>query len=397
MRVLHFLPAYKPAWQYGGPVRSTSKLCESLAMQGHHVSVATTNANGRALLQVPADRIVDVHGVSVRYFKRTPWLPYLDSISLRKTIRSLVEDADIVHMSAIWQPLSLAVSEASRQSQKPYICSLRGSINPWSWKNLQLKHKIFWHLFESAQLSRATALHATCTMERDEAIEIGVGKDQKWIVVANPVDSSEFCRDERLAHQFRELFHIPPEKKIILYFGRLHVKKGIDLFMQAASEVLRSSPDWIFVIIGPSERGYAGVLTRLAQELGLMSQVRFIDLVEGDTRIGALSAADLFVLTSHSENFGMSVVEAMASSVPVLISNRVGIAREIASDGAGYVIPVDVDSIRMALKQLLPDDSLRASLVLKGLKCVADHFEAKIIAKQMSDAYFELVEAKYLE
>jgi glycosyltransferase involved in cell wall biosynthesis len=393
MKILHFIPVYKPAWQYGGPVRSVSTLCESLAACGERVVVATTTSGlcgqHRITWNLECPTIVD--GVEVYYFARNPFPLYIESPSLRKHIRSLMVDADLVHLSGVWQPLSLSVTTTARRLKKPYVCSLRGTINSWAWKQRTIRHRLYWTLFESHQLSRASALHMTSDMEREDAVSRGIGIGQKVFVVPNSIDSSQFVRSEHLAWRFRESVSASDAQKLMLYLGRLHAKKGIDLFLNSAAAVLRETPDWLFLIVGPSENGYRDKLMSQVQRLGLSSKVRFVDLVAGTDRLGALSAADLFILTSHTENFGMSVVEAMAASVPVLISDRVGICKEIRSDGAGYITGQDHASIRSALITLISDAGLRSFYAANGRKCVLQRFDTAAVAQQMRASYRELL------
>ncbi len=131
MRILHFIPVYKPAWQYGGPVRSISQLCEELVKQGITVHVVTTNANGKEELDVPINQPIDVDGVQVIYFKynRFPW--GIDSFALRRSIYDVIGKYDLLHMSAMWQPLAIPVVSAAKKARVPYIYSLRGGVNPW--------------------------------------------------------------------------------------------------------------------------------------------------------------------------------------------------------------------------------------------------------------------------
>jgi glycosyltransferase involved in cell wall biosynthesis len=392
MRVLHFIPVYKPAWQYGGPVRSVSTLCESLAECGDQVVVATTNAGmgGQNGIARKLNQPLDVDGVKVFYYPRDPVPTYIESISLRRHVYELAANADLVHVSGVWQPLTLSVTRAAQLAGKPYICSLRGTVNPWAWSHRTYKHKLYWYLIESKQLAHASALHVTSETEREDAVTYKVGSGQKIIVVPNSIKCSEFVRDEQLAWDFRNSIPLSKHQKLILYFGRLHEKKGIDLFLYAAADVLRNTDEWKFLIVGPSEQGYGDKLKVLVQALGLTNSVLFLDLIQGRDRLAVLSAADLFVLTSHNENFGMSVVEAMAASAPVLISESVGISKEIVADKAGCVTKLDIESIRSELVGLMKSDDLRSFYAARGCSTARSRYDRSSVANLMRSAYADV-------
>lgn len=391
LNIVSFLPVYKPAWRYGGPVRSVSKLNEGLVAEGHRVTVVTTNADLKAGLPVSTGVATWVEGVKVHYCAMTPFMPYIESLQLRRMVHHVVTAADVVHLNPMWQPLGLSVSHAATKHKVPYIYSLRGGVNEWSWARRKLKHRIYWRLFESKQLANAAALHVTCEAERDEALTLGVGNDQEFVTVPNCIDTAEYVRDTNLRAEFRERLGLTNEKRIMLFLGRLHPKKGIDITIKASAEILRDSPDWLFVIAGPASDSYRLDLERLVCALGLGAQIRFIDLVDGDTRMGALSATDLFILTSHNENFGMSVIEAMAASAPVVISKNVGISREISRSNAGRVVDLDIAEIRIAVRELYENEVWRKELGERGCQFTAAHFDTRVVAKQMALAYRSLL------
>jgi glycosyltransferase involved in cell wall biosynthesis len=387
MRILHFIPYYKPAWLYGGPIRSVSQLCESTAAEGHQVSVATTNSNGRNCLDVCSNVPVTVDGVTVYYFKRQPLPFYIESLPLRKHIASLVAGADIVHLHHVWVPLCVAVARAAYDAGKPYVLSLHGSINRWHWANRSIRHKLFWRMQASSMVAHASALHVTGELERRELLAVGVVPEKDIAVIPNPVNAAVYARNRLLAETFRRENGILPQQKLILYMGRLHPQKGIDLFLRSAAPCLHAAPEWLCLIAGPSEGEYISTLQAITRDEGLESQVRFLGIIDRDIRLGVLSAADLFFLTSHNENFGMGVVEAMSASVPVLVSNKVGLSHELTQSGAGCVTSLDRQSIETALYRLMSEPDLRKRYACAGLALVKDRFDCGAVARQTICVY----------
>lgn len=387
MRILHFIPYYKPAWLYGGPIRSVSQLCESIAAEGHHVSVATTNSNGRNYLDVRCNEPVTVEGVTVYYFKRQPLPFYIESLALRTHIAALVADAEIVHLHHVWVPLCVAVARAAYDAGKPYVLSPHGSINTWNWENRSIRHKVFWRMQACSMVARASALYVSGELERRELLAVGAVPEKDIAVIPNPVNSAEYARNCSLADAFRRENGILPQQQLILYMGRLHPQKGIDLFLRAAAPCLHAAPQWLCLIAGPSKGDYIDILKAIVHDEGLESQVRFLGIIDGDTRLGALSAADLFVLTSHNENFGMGVVEAMAASVPVLVSTRVGLSYELAQAGAGCVTSLDRQSIEARLNHLMSEPDLRSRYAATGLALARERFDCGTVARQTIRVY----------
>ena len=387
MRILQFVPVYKPAWRYGGVVRCVSQLCEALSSQGVDVTVYTTDADGRRRLSVPTDRETDVEGVPTRYFRhvRTPW--GIDSVDLRRYIHQLIAHFDLVNLASVWQPLGIVVANAARRRGVPYVNSLHGTINPWAWSRRKTKHHLYWHSFERRCLARAAALHVTSNQEQAEALTLGVGLGQKFIVVPNGLRVQDHRSDPSAATAFRKTLGIPPDRPIVLFLGRIHPKKGIDFFLRATLPVWRRNREWILTIVGPDEDGHRAQLEKLVRDCGIRGNVRFHDSISGRLRIGAYGAAAIFVLTSHNENFGMSVVEAMAAAVPVLISDQVGISPEIAADRAGVVVPLEEPAIRKALAELMASRDLRHTYAQRGLECVRRRYDIDVVAQRMSRAY----------
>ena len=134
MRVLHFLPVYIPAWQFGGPVLSVSRLCEGLVQQGVEVRVITTNAG---LPDFPGDQLgipQNVNGVQVIYYAVDKQGGIIRSRTLLEALPEHMHWADLLHLSSIWQPLGIPVQQAAHAAGVPAIQTLRGALGPYSWR-----------------------------------------------------------------------------------------------------------------------------------------------------------------------------------------------------------------------------------------------------------------------
>jgi glycosyltransferase involved in cell wall biosynthesis len=220
---------------------------------------------------------------------------------------------------------------------------------------------------------------------------IGIEFSNKAIIVPNPIKPFEFTRNEQAAKDFRKNLDIPEGEKIILFLGRIHPKKGLDLFLKSVYPILLEEKDWIFVIVGPDEKKHQKKLKKLVECLGIKDKVIFHGAVYDKLKIGAYSAADIFVLTSYNENFGMSVVEAMAFGIPVIISDQVGISREIAEDRAGVVVPLNEKVIHDSLLDLVNNEGLRQQYSISGIECVRKRYNVDTVCSQMIKNYESII------
>lgn len=390
LRILHFIPHYAPAWRYGGPVQSVPTLCKALVSEGHEVHVYTTNVDGTDFLQVPTDHPVLVDGVAVHYLPGVNKFGMVISPALVHKVRREICYFDVVHASSMWQSLLWPVTRSAQQYSRPVVISPRGGLNSYAWKIRRLKHRLYWAFIERQNYMRATSLHFTAEMERLQATAIGLR--QRSFVVPNGINLDIHRRDETAGFAFRRQLGISDDAFVILYLGRLHPIKGLDLLISAFSTVAHESimtfcrPLYL-VIAGGDEGGYRSILENLVMEMQLVSSVFFVGAVDGKGRAAAYSSSDVFVLPSHNENFGMSAVEAMAHRLPLLVSDQVCIAPELAADGAAIVVPLTERDWASALRSVLSNSDLRRDLAEKGLLSARTRFDARSVARQMATEY----------
>jgi glycosyltransferase involved in cell wall biosynthesis len=244
-------------------------------------------------------------------------------------------------VNGIWQFHSFAVWNALRHSKTPYVVFTHGMLDPWFNKTYPLKHlkkMLYWPWAERRVLRDAAAVLFTCEEERLLARESFRPYQCNEIVVnygtAGPQGDPQVELDTFYA-AYPEL----RTKRLAIYLGRIHPKKGCDLLIQAFADVLAADPDWHLLICGPDQVGLRASLLGMANRLNISNRITWIDMVSGDMKWGAFRASEIFVLPSHQENFGIVVAEALACGTPALISNQVNIWHEVQQDGAGLVAP----------------------------------------------------------
>lgn len=387
MKLLCVIPFYKPAFVYGGPARSIPILMESLVEKGVEVTIYTTDAAGDVRLDVENGAPYLIDGVTVYYYRRDLPGNYFLSMGMAKACSQNIQSFDVVYLLSNWGFPFLPACRAAIRGKTPYLVSPRGSFKKITWQGKFLKKWCYHHIFERRYINRAAGIHYTTDMEK---------KDSDWLklspqayVLPNPVNLDEF-RHLPERGQFRQELRIAPDIPIVLYLGRVDPDKGLNITLQALGKLAEQFPELILVIAGPEEDNYFEVLKRLADKLGVASKVIFTGLLSTEKRLRALVDADVFILPSLSENFGMSAVEAMAVGLPVIVSDRSGIADYIQKSEAGVIIPLDPDCLAEELATLLKSPERRIQMGNQAVELVRSNFAPESVSGELMN-YLEYV------
>ncbi len=376
-------PYYKPATVYGGPVRSVSALCEGLMRMGVQVTVLTTNANGAEALAVPVGQPVNVDGVPVYYYPRlgSRLAPaYYYSPGLKQACREHIRKFDVVYICATWTYAMLAGATAALAAGVPFVVSPRGSFMTWSMRQKPLKKRVYLALLERRLMNRATAIHCTSNMEQVQLTPRGFRPPV--FVIPNGLDITPFGQLPEKGRLRRSL-GVPPDGTLSLFVGRLHKEKRLDLMIEAFASLAQRLPNAHLLIVGPEGDGSGKKAQRQVEGLGLSHRVHFAGLLTGMALMQGYADADLQILLSHRESFAMVVAEAMAAGLPVLVTEQVGLAEEVAKAGAGYRVAAEREGIAKSWLSLLADSELRRSMGQKGRDLVERHFATEVVTRQM--------------
>jgi len=384
LRILHYTGVYAPAWSYGGPPRSVSTLCEGLAALGHEVTVLTTNAGLEKRADIPVDRSVRRGGVEVRYFPAAFDRMGLRSPALEAAVAERAGSFDVVHVTGVWQPTSRAACRAARCAGRPYVCSPRGALGRYSFTQKPWKKWPYFLLWERGNLNGAAASHYTSRMELEECGRLGLRAP--GFVVPNSVNLESWRRDEAGGRAWRRDNAIAENDFLLLYAGRLHHKKGLDLLIAACAELPARSP-WKLALVGYDEDGTGARLRAAFAEAGLAGRLLMLPGVEAEQLARIYSAADVFVFPSRHENFGNVVIEALACGCPVMISDQVGVADQLESVEGVTVLQRLPVRWTNALLRLMRG---RENQPPPEREAVERGFSAEAVAKQMAETYLEL-------
>jgi len=388
MRVLHASPYFAPAFVYGGPPRSVLGLCRALQAAGADVSVVTTTANGDSELPEDATGTASYNGVPVSYVRRSfpkrafraPGLPALLSARFARGV-------DLVHIHGCWNAFGWSVARECRRAGIPYVLSPRGMLDPWSFARGRARKWVSYRAFEQPSILSARFVHATSA---DEATVIeGLGLGRPVVTIPNGIEDESAAVRGR-AGEFRSRFAIQADAFTVLFLGRLHPKKGIELLIDAFRPVAQAFSRAQLVIAGSGDPSYVAKLRAAAADLMADRRISFTGHLVGDDRALALAGADAFALTSYSENFGLGVGEAMAAGLPVVVT-RACPWPMIEEWRAGWWVQPTVDAIAAALTDLMSHPEASRATGERGRAAVLKAFDWSRIGHDMLNAYASAV------
>jgi glycosyltransferase involved in cell wall biosynthesis len=370
MKILEVVDFFKPSWEAGGIVRVCYEISKRLADKGHEITVYTTDGF-KSRLEVKKNQPVDVEGMEVYYFrnvsnflaKRNFYLPYLLPYVAKKDIQKF----DIIHIHTFRSLLAVPIWYYAKKYNIPYILQVHGTVLPISQKQrLKKKFDIFFGYKILRDASKVIALTKT---EAEQYKKMGVNEN-KIEIVPNGVDLSEYDNLPKKG-EFRRKYKIGDDEKMILYIGRLHKSKGIDLLVKAFADLSKELGNVRLVLLGPDD-GYQLALNGIIKELKIDNKVLFTGFVNNEEKMAAFVDADVFVTPSFT-GFPVTFLEACACGTPVITTNK-GDELDWIDEKVGYVVEYDKDQLRDAITKVLRDEELRRRFGEEGKRLVMEEF-----------------------
>lgn len=383
MRVLHVTPYFAPAFRYGGPPQSILGLCQALTRAGVDVEVFTTNANGDEALPAAPDGVL-YDGVRARYFPIAWPRRYWRAAGLHAALTDAVRHADLVHVHGLWNVTGWQGVRAARAAGVPHVISPRGMLQPAALdRHRRLKSVAYWATIRS-HLASAAFLHATSDAERRELLRCGPP------VVSIPNGVTPLATTSAAVAAMRARASIRDGDEVVTFLGRLHPIKRLDLLAEAFAILRRERPRVRLVIAGPDEGGHRQRVAPLFAEVA--ADVCWLGAVDDAERWALLAASRALVQCSDSESFGMSVAEALAAAVPVVVTER-GAWAGVEAAGCGYVVTHDARAIAGALHRLLDGTGDAQGMGARAQAWAQSRFGWDAIGRSMRDAYQGVVAA----
>jgi len=360
MKLIHVVPHISA--EASGPSYSVPRLCQALAARGHELTLACLAA-GR-----------EVPGVEVEVHPSWPFLrQFAVSPQHARALRAYAAEADIVHNHSLWSMVNVAAGWVVPGRGAKLVTSPRGTLSEWALANSKRRKQMLWPL-QRRVLERADLLHATSEAElsdiRRAGLRVPVAVIPNGIDIPSPLGPRQ----------------ADPDSRTLLFLSRVHPVKGIESLLDAWTMLESRHPDWALRIVGPGDAAYAKSLSASAAAQGAR-RVTFVGPLYGEEKKAAYRNAELFVLPSHSENFGVVVAEALAQGCPAVVSHGAPWAG-LETEGCGWWIPNDADSLRATLHAAMSKSTNSLNeMGAKGRAWMERGFGWGVIAMQMETAY----------
>lgn len=348
MKILHIVQSLDPAW--GGIARVVPMLAARLAGAGDDCRIATL-AGGR-YGSAPA-----VPGVEVLTFEAPDASRLGRSPGFDATVDELVRDADVVHLHGLWTGQNWSAGRTARKLGRPYVMTPHSMMMPWAWHFRRWKKLLAGWVFEHRNLRNAACLHALAEGEA-QAIR-ALGFNDRIVMLPNGLELAEFEHPPPAA-ELESRYPRWSGKRLLLVLGRISPQKGIFAGMKACFDLFAAAKDWHLVIAGPDPMGMRPAIEAAVGRKGAADRVTFTGMLQRDEVRAILSRASLLLQPSRSEGLSMSILEALASGLPVLISTACNMP-EVEACGAGRVVAPNQRDIASALRELLslPEEVFR--------------------------------------
>ncbi len=390
MRILQIIPSISLV--YGGPSQMVIGLSAALADKNIDVTIITTNSNGdigQIPLDVPLNQPIKQNGYQIIYFRCSPFRRYKFSLSLLQWLNQNVRQFDLAHIHALFSPVTTLAATIARGHNLPYIIRPCGMLDPADLQKKKQLKQIYAALLERPNLAGAAAIHFTSKEEAKISERFGLGNTGKMPVPQDLVIPLGVTAD-LFPKRLRE-----SQVPIILFMSRIEPKKGLNLLIPALESILESGIEFSFILAGsnPQDADYETQIKVQIHNSILARYTTITGFVTGDFKHELLTNADLFVLPSYYENFGIAVAEAMAAGVPVAISDRIHIAEDIQKAEAGWVGPLEVGAIASLIKSALLDPDERQRRGLNGQEYAKKYYNWEAIAQQTIDAYQHILDS----
>lgn len=384
MRILHIIPSLSP--RRGGATTAALDMVGALIKAGIDVEIATTNDHGQDVLDVPLSELIDYQGTQARFFARfsppiNPIREFAYSRTLAAWLKENIANYDLIHVHALFSFPSTIAMKYAREQGVPYIAHPIGSLEKWSLEQGQLKKKLYLELIEKRNLVGSKRVHFTADSERAQAL-IAV-PNIRPIVIPLGLQLPELSTNAR--DIVCQRYSLDTDKLILLFLGRLHPKKGLHLLLEALATT--SSSQIAILIAGEGDANYVSSLKSKIEQLDLSDLCQFTGYVSGQDKANLLQGADLFVLPSSSENFGIAVLEASASATAVMISPEVALSKVVEEHRMGWVCKNAVEDISESLQKIAHQSEAVINMGQRGREYVKQYHQWSKIAADLVSEY----------
>ncbi|MEL6456997.1 MAG: glycosyltransferase [Cyanobacteria bacterium J06621_15] len=399
MKILHVIPSISAV--RGGPSYAVIAMVKALREHGINAEIATTNDNGPDLLDVPLHKCINYplevektsEKIPVWFFPR--FSPKLSAVrefafsgSFTTWLWKSIQNYDLLHIHAIFSYASTAAMLIARLKNVPYIVRPLGQLCEWSLQQSARKKEIYLNLIEKSNLNHSQALHLTSLGEQQEVSRLSLNTPN--FVLPHGLSIPQNIPDAR--QRLRQNLNLPTDEPIILFLSRLHPKKGLDYLIQALSKLTHYR--FHFVLAGSGSPEYENQIKSLLESHNILNRTHVVGFVEGESKNLLLQGSDLFALTSHSENFGIAVLEALAAGLPVVVTPGVALASVVKEYKLGYVTQLDIPAIASKIENYLSSPQQAKEMGIRARQLIFEQYTWDSIAKKLIQVYTTIIKNK---
>ncbi|MFP4027263.1 MAG: glycosyltransferase [Candidatus Brocadiia bacterium] len=368
----------------GGPVEVALNLAREFIGKGHEVSYWAPVYDKRTNQESP------IEGLKLRLFDGGWPRSWARSSALTDEFRRSVENVDVIHMMDFWGHPIWACSRIARQTGTPSVLRPAGALNPRRVSRKYWKKKPYLEVLGRGILRRASCVQACSDQEKRHLRASGY--DGRMQMIPNGISAQQF-RDLPCKSIADETWPELRRKRVVLFMGRIAPEKGFDVLVPAWAEYLKrvNHGGSVLVIAGPDREGYKGKVLKWMNQYGVRDSVVFVGTVSGDEKLALYNRADVFILPSYSENFGIVVPEAMASRTPVITTTGTP-WHELEELEIGRYVAPEPEPLSEALQELLGlSDGERRDMGERARAYVFEHYEWGRISERILDLYRSLI------
>jgi len=382
MKILQVVPSYSPSW--GGPSKVVHDLTKQLSSRGLDVDILTTCSDGELLYPVQ-------NGVNLIAFKRN----YLSKLwtgfswEIYGFLRESIKEYDLIHIHELWHYPHLMSSRFALNNNIPYLIAVHGELEDWCLGHKRFKKQLYSLSIQKNLLRKARNIHALTSNEKLSINKYLNNELEDIITIPNGINLVEFSS---LPHRggFKRQYAQLIDGNYILFMGRINIKKGLDILIEAFKCLANEYKELYLVIAGPDNEGYAQELRELLKYTKLANKTIFTGMLTGEDKLQAFVDAELLVLPSYSEGFPIVLIEAMACGVPVVMSNKAGISREVELNKAGVIVETNPESLYKGIKNLLDHEELRKKVAENGKRFVKNNYDIEKITDKLIEVYEQI-------
>lgn len=383
LRVLHLIPSLDA--DTGGPARSLPALCRALSTAGLEVELYTFRRPGARVAVGLTENFL------IRWFLPMPGTRQLPTPSYYRSLRGETRRFDLVHLHSLWNPAVSLAALACRETGTPYLISPRGMLQSGALSRRKRLKSAYYAMIERRTIAGARALHFFTKAEAADSSHL-VAAGTSIAIVPSGIDAT--LARGLAPGRFRQCYPELAGKRLVLFLGRLHWSKNLELQAGAMALLVGHFPDLVWVLAGPDGGAWAD-LSRLIRELRLGSHVLWTGLLPNEQCVQALADADVFLLTSRHEAHSAAMNEALAVGVPIVLTKSVQFD-EVARFGAGLEVASEPQAIAAAVARILRDSELARNMSRAGRSLVCAQLAWPGVSEKMIELYRTIARATAL-